>query len=121
MIADGILAPTGHPDTQAGRSGETVLLSWPATADATGYDVVKGSLTILGSSAGDFAVSTTGCLANDLESTGTSDDAPVSSGDGLWYLVRPVNCGGNGTYDSGGMAQAAPRDGEITASALSCP
>ena len=50
-----------------------------------------------------------------------SDDDLPASGDALWYLVRPRNCAGAGTYDSNGPAQAAPRDAEIAASPAACP
>jgi hypothetical protein len=121
LIDDGISAPEGHPVLEAEASGDMLLLSWPLDDDATGYDVVKGSLGSLRSSEGDFTASTIGCLANDLPEASTSDDAEVLPDEGFWYLVRPVNCGGVGTFDGDTPGQVDSRDDEIAASGLSCP
>src|SRR5204862_8249350 len=53
-----------------GSSGQDVLLSWSALANASWYDVVSGRLSTLQSTGGDFAVSTEQCAAERL--TGTS-------------------------------------------------
>jgi len=42
-------------------------------------------------------------------------------GDGFWLLVRAVNGCGAGSYDSGGPAQATPRDPGMAASPGACP
>ena len=42
-------------------------------------------------------------------------------GEGSWVLVRPINCSGDGTYDSGWPTQAAPRDATIAGSGAACP
>jgi hypothetical protein len=76
---------------------------------------------VLRSSSGDFTAGVGGCLADQATETGAAHEAVPESGDGFWYLVRPVNCGGNGTYDSGAPGQVGSRDAEIAASALSCP
>src|SRR5437899_4447637 len=76
---------------------------------ATAYDVVMGDAGILDSTGGDFTQATLRCLANDWTSTSFLDTHLPSSGQILWYLVRPVNCGGHGTYDEGGGGgQVAP-------------
>jgi hypothetical protein len=121
LIDDGIAPPATHPTAEASRTGETILLTWSPMPDATHYDVVKGSLVALRSSAGDFTTSTTGCLEDDLDVPGASDDAPISPGVGLWYLVRPVNCGGNGTYESGWPQEMEGRDAEIADAGADCP
>jgi hypothetical protein len=105
----------------AERSGESVQLSWNAVPDAAAYDVVVGRLSELHASGGDFTASTTGCLANDTDATNATDDTPLDPGGGAWYLVRAVNCAGEGTFDSGALSQVGSRDGEITESPVSCP
>ena len=97
------------------------VIGWSATATAGAYDLVRGSIGILRATAGDFAAATQECLANDTSATSfvhAPDPAPAQ---GHWYLVRPVNCAGPGTYDSGAPSQAGSRDGEISAAPASCP
>jgi hypothetical protein len=103
------------------RVGAAAHLAWPAFARATGYDVVRGSLSTLRAT-GLFADATLACLADDAVAT-TLDDAPLPAvADGFWYTVRGVNCGGAGSYDdSAGTGQAGPRDPGIAASPNSCP
>lgn len=120
-VADNAPVPGGIPFLTVQPSGNETLLSWSSLSQATGYDVVRGDLSILISSGGDFASATQACLADDLGGTSLSvTDAPATDG-GFWYLVRPVNCGGHGSYDSGGPAQVRPRDGGINSSTSSCP
>ncbi len=98
--------------------GET-LLEWQPVAGASGYDVVKGGLGALQSSGGDFTTSTSACLTENNSGERTTDWGLPPAGDGVWYLVRAVNCGA-GSYDSGGASQAASRDAEIQASTVTC-
>jgi hypothetical protein len=120
-MVDNAPVPAGFPFLTVEPSGNDTLLSWSSLSQATGYDVVRGDLSILISSGGDFGSATQACLADDLGDTFLSaTDAPATDG-GFWYLVRPVNCGGHGSYDSGGPAQVRPRDGGINSSASSCP
>jgi N-acetylneuraminic acid mutarotase len=120
-VVDNPPAPAGIPFLTAESSGEATLLSWSAVGMATGYDLVRGDLATLIASGGDFASVTQACLADDLGDTSlTAAEAPATAG-GFWYLVRAVNCGGRGSYDSGGPAQVRPRDAGINASASSCP
>jgi hypothetical protein len=96
-------------------------LVWSAVDAAAAYDLVRGSLTVLKSSHGDFSAATTGCLDNDLTATSRDDADTPSAGDGFWYLVRAVNCGGSATFDSGAPSQVGSRDAEIAASGHACP
>ena len=41
--------------------------------------------------------------------------------DGFWFLVRGVNCGGSGSYDTGEPSQVGSRDAEIAGSGADCP
>ncbi|HEX5044900.1 MAG TPA: hypothetical protein VFV75_18540 [Candidatus Polarisedimenticolaceae bacterium] len=114
---DNAQAPSGSPDLFV----DATLLSWSALPGATGYDVVRGSLETLRTSGGDFSSAVVTCSGDDLPATSVENlDAPAPA-QGLFYLVRGVNCGGAGTYDAAGSSQAQPRDAEIEASASSCP
>jgi len=95
-------------------------LSWPAVAAATGYDVLRGNLSDLRSSGGDFTQATEICLADDATDTFIDDTASPPASDGFWYLVRPANCGGSGSYESDGVSQDGLRDVEANASPQSC-
>ena len=114
-------APSSVPSLLATKTEGTASLGWSAAESATGYDVVKGTLSVLRATAGDFAAATSECLGSGIAAGPVSDDDLPASGDALWYLVRPRNCAGAGTYDSNGPAQAAPRDAEIAASPAACP
>jgi hypothetical protein len=109
-VDDGIPAPGGLTLLSA----TVASLFWTPVPDATAYDVVRGDLATLHASR-DFSVATTDCLANGLPVTSLADPGmPTLPGDGLWTLVRPTNCGGNGTF---GTPQ---RDAEIDVSVV-CP
>lgn len=115
-------APTGIAQLLAGKpAAGTVHLEWSAVAGAAGYDLVRGSLAVLQSSHGDFSAATTGCLENDMGATSWDDAATLNVGDGFWYLVRAVSCGGSATFDSGAPSQVASRDVGILASPEACP
>jgi hypothetical protein len=102
-------------------SGSAVTLSWAAVSAATGYDVTKGSLVTLRSSLGDFTTATTGCVGNNVAGPTINDLQTVAAGQGFWFVLRAVNCGGNASYDSGSPKQVGSRDAEIAASGLGCP
>jgi hypothetical protein len=114
---DDAAAPTGSPVLTVSSPG----LSWSASATATGYDVVRGSLNVLRAGSGDFSAAVDQCLLDDGAATSLSVPDLPADGEGLFFIVRPVNCGGAGTYDSGAPPQAASRDAGIQASAEACP
>ena len=115
-------APTGIPALTVGKpAAGTAQLEWSAVAAATGYDLARGSLAVLRSSHGDFSAATTDCLENDLTGTSRDDADTPDAGDGFWYLVRAVNCGGSATFDSGAPSQVGSRDAGIQASPSTCP
>jgi hypothetical protein len=120
---DNVAAPASTPMLEVGRTGPaTAQLTWSyGTGDQTFYDVVRGDLLVLASSGGSFAAATTDCLGSHLISLLASDSAVPASGSGSWYLVRAVNCGGRGTYDSGAPSQVGSRDPGIAASGHDCP
>jgi hypothetical protein len=110
--------PSGTIDLAVERG----RIAWtPSTSTASTYDLVRGSLGVLRTSGGDFTQATEECLANDLAPTELSYGIDPPSGQGSWFLVRGVNCAGNGTYDSGTASQVGLRDAEIAASPDACP
>jgi hypothetical protein len=115
-------APPGIPVLTASLLVTRTLLDWTLLPEATAYDVIAGDLTLLHSTAGNFSVATQDCLADDVYGTSEAIDTfiPVPGG-GFWYLVRPLSCGGAGTWDSGSAGQAASRDPGINASPSTCP
>jgi hypothetical protein len=113
--------PAGSATIAESKSGASAILSWSAMAGAIAYDVVRGSLGALRSTAGDFTQATGSCLADDRPETTRTCTATPAPGDGLWYLVRGVSCGGPGSYDEGSPAQQGSRDAEIGAAAGACP
>jgi len=120
-FVDNAAVPTGVARVSVSRGITVTFIEWLPIADATGYDLVRGLALSLSSSGGDFTSSTQECLANDQAGTAYVEmDTPVT-GEAFWYLVRPMNCGGSGTYDEPAGGQAGSRDAEIAASPNACP
>jgi hypothetical protein len=120
-IDDGFTAPRSGTAELAAKSGRNIQITWSAISGADRYDVVRGGVAKLQSTAGDFKNATFACLANDLTATTVSDATDPSVGDGFWYLVRPVTCNAAGTYDGSLSSQSGLRDAEIAASGAACP
>src|SRR5439155_26093691 len=79
--------PAGTTGLVLGGSGE---LTWAPVAGASGYDVVRGTIsTLLGS--GSFTPATDACVANNLSSTSLSEGHVPSRGNADWYLVHARN------------------------------
>jgi spore coat protein A len=99
---------------------EKTRLWWAYLPGASSYDVVRGSLNELRSSAGNFAspLVTELCLANNSVETYRLHTETPAAGQGVWYLIRAQ---AGGTYDSGAPSQSGSRDGEIAASGNGCP
>jgi len=101
---------------ELGFAANKITLEWNATAVETGpdtvYDVVRGTGTGLPVGSG---VET--CLESDYPvggGTGTitlDDETVPPSGRFLWYLVRPTNACGVGSY--GSTSAGAPRSSAI--------
>jgi hypothetical protein len=114
-------ALVGAPLLAADKAGAGLALRWTAAANATSYDVVKGSLSVLRATAGDFASGTTGCPANGLTGTTTiAVDLDPPPGDGTYYLVRATATGCRGSFDDGSTSQQGGRDLGISGGAA-CP
>jgi len=121
QVDEGVAVPAATPYMLVGKQGTTVYMAWNPVANATGYDVVRGLLSTLHSSGGNFTTSTIACVQDDTsQSQFTICDTPPA-GDGSWYLARPNNCGGKGTYDSLAASQVAPRGSQIAPSSAACP
>jgi hypothetical protein len=119
---DGATAPTGTATVTSSRlAGNTTRLAWTAVSGATGYDVVRGSLLALASTHGDFSAATTACLADDVATTMIDEIEAPAAGQGFWYALRAVSCGGSASYDSGSPSQVGSRDAGIAASGQACP
>lgn len=121
---DGLLdddAPAPFPVAQLQVTSSS--LSWQPRTDATLYDLVRGDLGVLLSSAGDFTVATSECVTNDTSATTVTSPATPAAGNAFWYLVRGVNCRGGGSYDdpAGGMGAVVGRDAEIGLASARCP
>ena len=99
---------------------EKTRLWWANSAGATSYDVLRGSLDQLRSTAGNFAspLVTQLCLANNRADTYWLHAETPAAGQGVWYLIRAQP---GGTYDSGAPSQSGSRDAEVAASGNACP
>ncbi len=87
-----------------------ISLSWqrpqPDPGSATGYDVVRGPLSVL-SSSGEFQG--VECLADLTSATGLGDDLSPAPGTALYYLVKAETaCGGTYGEDSLGEQRNVP-------------
>jgi hypothetical protein len=97
-----------------------VELAWDPVDFATGYDVVYGELLALHHDPNRYFAATLGCIGENLADTGTAFEGTPPPGDGYWFLVRGVNCGGTGTYNTSGPAQPGDRDEGIGDSGVDC-
>jgi hypothetical protein len=117
-VVDNAPVPTGLASTRAEKDGTSIRLHWDGVSAATAYDVLRSTLRDLRKSGGDYSVIALTCLANDFSGTLITDAEPVPAGEGRWFLVRPVSCGGAGSYND---EYSAPRDEEIAANGGQCP
>ncbi len=95
-------------------------IGWSPLVVATSYDVVLGDLQLLRATGGDFTTSLADCLENDGGDARATHAFDPPEGQRFYYLVRGSVAGQAGTYDSGGLGQAAPRDSEIRSAAAAC-
>jgi hypothetical protein len=122
LTVDNALPPSSTPWVTVSRPlPGTARLGWTYVPnDHTGFDVVHGSLTALTSSAGNFALATQSCMANNIAAPPVDDIDDLDPGEARWFLLRATNCAGNGTY--GAEAQSVGvRDAGIAASGNDCP
>lgn len=100
-----------------GRTG----LSWDPLEGATAYEVVGGDTQALRQSGGDFATSTSVCVASNESGTTASYDGAIPPGQATWFLGREIDGSSPGTYDSGDIGQVGSRDAGINTSLAGCP
>jgi hypothetical protein len=110
--APGAMSGLSYPSVAAG-------LNWTAAIGASGYDLVRGTVSTLLSSG--FTPATNACLANDVTGTNFTDTHVPAGGDADWFLVRFSNACGTGTYNETSGSQVGSRDAAIAASANACP
>ena len=96
-------------------------LHWCADDQAERFDVIRGSLSTLRSSPGDYAVATEECLVDNSIDSSLSYVTNPGPDDGFWFLAREVVNQVNETYDSLGSGQVGSRDAGIAASGFGCP
>ncbi|HZM70421.1 MAG TPA: kelch repeat-containing protein [Candidatus Cryosericum sp.] len=119
-IPDNVPAPVGSPLLMVELT-DTEVLSWTTVSGANAYDLLRGNLSILLMTGGDYSAAVESCEANDLSASTYPMAGSPAVGQGFFYLVRGENCGGPATYDSGASSQVGSRDAEIEASPSSCP
>jgi hypothetical protein len=113
-------APVSSPGGTSGLAFDSASdLNWAATAVASGYDVIRGTLSTL--SAGGFASATDLCVGSHVANTFISDTHVPAEGDGDWFLIRAYGTCGTGSYDDGSPSQAGSRDPGVTLSPNACP
>lgn len=112
--------PSAAPVLQVQHASSMTTLSWTSPAGATGFDVVRGSVAALRSSGGNFTTATDACIAENRTTATLSVAQVPSPGNAFWFLVRPANCGGPGSYNTMSGSQVGSRDSEIGASSGAC-
>jgi len=112
--------PAGATSLTLAKVGADCSLNWTSPPGSGWYDVVRGKLSTLRSTGGDFTLATEACVADNTTPTALIFSGDPPADDGFWFLVRADNCKGPGQYDSG-PAQIGDRDAEIDAAAAGCP
>jgi hypothetical protein len=97
-----------HPDA----------LSWGVLGDSVLYDVVRGDLTTLRETHGDFGASTTECVVDDGADPAVDYAPDPQAGEGFWFLLRAKRGAIVGTWDTLQQSQVGSRDPGISASAF---
>jgi hypothetical protein len=122
-IDEGIPIPSAPLTMTLAKVSANTVLSWAAVPGATGYDVVSGDLAELRSAQSFQFLSQAFCVGDDLSGPTYTSSSNPTPGNGTWWIMRPLNCDGDGTYNDGSPRLHASRDTEIGASIpnYSCP
>jgi hypothetical protein len=122
-IDEGIAIPSGPLTMNLGKVGANAVLSWAAVPGASAYDIVSGDLTELRSAKSYQFLSQAFCVGDDLPGPTFTSSSNPSPGNGIWWVMRPLNCAGDGTYNSESPGQAVDRNTQILQSipAYGCP
>jgi hypothetical protein len=100
------------------------FISWPFQGPDVTYDVVRGGLSGLRATGGNFAAASVGlqCIKNDFVNVTAADTAVPAAGEGFFYLMRENQ---TRTYDESpfwpSRGQSGQRTGEIDAASGGCP
>lgn len=110
--------PDGYPELSLGPTG---LISWSSVSHGDIADVVRGSVSTLLATNGDWGASLLDCIANDQPGFSVQfDEVPLP--DEAWYfLARPVSCTRPGSYDDASPGLLGSRDAWINSSPVACP
>jgi hypothetical protein len=120
-LTDDALAPPPGVIHGLRVAADAASITW-GLCEARRYDVVRGSLGALRTSAGNFATAVSLCVEDDSPDSAASDPTPVPAGTlGFFYLVRGDGTCGPGSYNNGLASQIGSRDAEIAASGFDCP
>ncbi len=106
-------------DLRAARGAGVVRLSWTPLFGVSAYDLVRGDLSVLRASGGDFAMAAIDCVERHSTDAFAWDDI---GGPSSFFLVRAASwrCE-QGSYDDGTEYAGDSRDDEIAASGGACP
>jgi len=99
---------------------QSLTISW-ALSQLT--DIVRGNLTMLRSSAGNFTGTVQSCILDDTTTSSIADTSTLAAGGGVYFLARgggACNLVGR-TFSAGAPREAAGRDEEIGADPSRCP
>ena len=84
------------------------MLSWTDVEHARDYEVVQGRLESLPDLGRGLSREFT-CLDAQASERRAFSSARPRTGDGYWYLVRPIGCLAHGSFDTAASSQIAPR------------
>jgi len=113
--------PPDPPHLSMAKIGPALIeLFWDPVEGGTAFDVVHGELNALRQDPNRFRAATLGCINENVTGTGTAFDGTPPPGDGLWFLVRAVNCSAAGSYNTWEPSQPEDRDDGIDASTVDC-
>jgi hypothetical protein len=119
-IDEGIPIPSAPLNMSIVKSGANAVLSWAAVPGATAYDVISGDLTELRGAHGYQFLNQAFCVGDDVSGPTFTSNSNPTPGNAFWWVIRPLNCDGDGTYGSGSPKERPGRDLEIGASFYSC-
>ncbi|MFN7966482.1 MAG: hypothetical protein U0V87_12420 [Acidobacteriota bacterium] len=96
-------------------------ITWDAVPYSVKADLIRGSVTQLLTSGGDFSSSVEECVQNDVVGEAAYYGPAPPEGEAWFFLVRPIGCALPGSYDEPDPGLVAPRDASIAAAASACP
>lgn len=107
-------------------AGTVARMGWEDQGRGYGHDVVRGSLSLLSATGGDFTVATQVCLLNDSHDLSLDDPDVPEVGEGYWYLIRTDQVdgcpgwGGGSFADDPAFRRVGDRDTGILNSGRDC-